>query len=704
VSERLPSAHFDLLIEPARQGQGEGSGGGTDERRPSRLYRARLIRSPAGEGDTEFELPWSARELEAWLGRLSGGRSLTPLLEDEVPGPDDRDPARTVGTTLFQAVFSGEVGSRFEVSLENCRKQGRALVVRLRFAGDPDLPRLPWEYLYDPRRRLHLAVSTETPILRYPELPEPSAPLRAPPPIRILAVTASPRGLASLAVKEEWREIEAALEPLIASGRIVLDHLEHATVRALAHHLRHQPFHVLHFVGHGEHNPSTGESVIILETEGGQPDPLPGSRLGALLHEGTLNLYPPAAERVGLKLVVLNACEAAYEPGTELLDSVARGLIHQGIPAVMAMQFPISDRAARRLSAQFYSALAAGEAVEGALTEARNALFVEGYGTEWGTPVLYLRSDDGHLFEEAPSSVAPFLPLAALPETPGGPSRAAVPPGRSPPFSRRLGGWIAAFLLTTGVAWGLWTVLEPGPVLRSDPRCPPHADLPGLAFAYIEAGTFRMGSEDGNKDERPTRQVHIAHPFCIGKTEVTVGQWEAVMGKGEEGERGRERELDSANLPKNGTSWEEAWRFTEELTERGGGEIYRLPTDAEWEYAARAGTETAYSFGDDPEDLPRYGNCLGDQSASGVFEKRAPVASFKPNPWGLFDVHGNVWEWVADAADGGRIRRGGGYENKAENCRSTQWFVSRPDWRVATAGLRLVLEVPSPASADASPG
>jgi formylglycine-generating enzyme required for sulfatase activity len=170
---------------------------------------------------------------------------------------------------------------------------------------------------------------------------------------------------------------------------------------------------------------------------------------------------------------------------------------------------------------------------------------------------------------------------------------------------------------------------------------------------------------------KPGREVQILDPFCIGRFEVTQGQWKKVMGDNPSGHKGDA-------LPVEGVLWEEIEEFLKRLNARSPGARYRLPTNAQWEYAARAGTAGAVSFDGNPEGLSRYGNCQGKTTMQ--------VGSLAPNPWGTFDMYGNVAELVQDdplpaTATPGmnalasvlpekHVRRGGSFRNKPENCDS----------------------------------
>jgi formylglycine-generating enzyme required for sulfatase activity len=220
----------------------------------------------------------------------------------------------------------------------------------------------------------------------------------------------------------------------------------------------------------------------------------------------------------------------------------------------------------------------------------------------------------------------------------------------------------------------------------------------GMEFVLIPAGTFQMGSTTGDSDERPVHQVTISQPFYLGKYEVTQAQWQAVMGQNPSLFQG------TPNLPVEQVWWDDVQEFIRKLNAKEGHTKYRLPTEAEWEYAARASTTTAYSFGDDATRLGEYAWYKGNAG-----ERTHPVGKLKPNPWGLYDMHGNVWEWVQDwyqryeseavtdprGPDLGthRSRRGCAWNNAAEVCRSTNRY-SSPGYRDDFLGFRLLRPAP----------
>lgn len=216
----------------------------------------------------------------------------------------------------------------------------------------------------------------------------------------------------------------------------------------------------------------------------------------------------------------------------------------------------------------------------------------------------------------------------------------------------------------------------------------------GIEFVLIPAGTFKMGAEGGEADERPMHQVTITQPFYLGKYEVTQAQWQAVMGINPS------FFSTSPNSPVESVWWTDVQAFIKKLNEMEGQALYRLPTEAEWEYAAHAGTTTAYSFGDATQQLGDY--AWYKANAGG---QTHPVGQLKPNAWGLYDMQGNVWEWVQDwygkyhseavqdpqgpASGTHRMRRGGGWNNVAKACRVTNRY-SVVGFRDDFIGFRLL--------------
>ena len=205
-------------------------------------------------------------------------------------------------------------------------------------------------------------------------------------------MTAAPKDLDFLDIEQEKQRLEQALEELRLSNKVKLTWLKGHTAYDLQNAMRRGLWHIFHFIGHGGFSPNTGEGLIALEDDDGFADHFGATNLARLLHDHRF-----------LRLVVLNSCEGARGNQQDLFSSTAATLIRRGIPAVLAMQYDITDRAAVELSRVFYEALAESIPVDRALGEARKAISYRIPNTlEWGTPVLYMRSPDGVLFAVKP--------------------------------------------------------------------------------------------------------------------------------------------------------------------------------------------------------------------------------------------------------------------------------------------------------------
>jgi len=226
-----------------------------------------------------------------------------------------------------------------------------------------------------------------------------------------------------------------------------------------------------------------------------------------------------------------------------------------------------------------------------------------------------------------------------------------------------------------------------------------------MEFMLIPPGTFLMGSPDSDvsnptafANETPAHHVTISQPFYLGQYQVTQAQWKALMGNNPS------QFTSNPDRPVDSVSWDDVQMFIKQLNEREGL-LYRLPTEAEWEYAARAGTTTAYCFGDDRRRLGEYAWYKENAGA-----QTHPVGTQQPNAWGLYDMHGNVWEWVQDwygdyapepvtdpqgpTSGSFRVFRGGSWNLVAWCCRSAFRHFDARGIRYGDLGFRLLRTAP----------
>jgi formylglycine-generating enzyme required for sulfatase activity len=218
-------------------------------------------------------------------------------------------------------------------------------------------------------------------------------------------------------------------------------------------------------------------------------------------------------------------------------------------------------------------------------------------------------------------------------------------------------------------------------------KAPPAGSDPALAVTPGSGQSFR-DCNDGCPEMVVVPKGNFKQAFAVGKFEVTFDEWGACVAGG--GCTGNPNPVDSGGWGKGrrpviNVSWDDAKEYVAWLS-RKTGKTYRLLSDAEWEYAARAGTTTAYSWGDDIGKGNANCSSCGSQWGN---KQTAPVGSFKPNDWGLFDMHGNVWEWCEDGDNSSRVLRGGAWNDNPWGLRSANRIGSRPSGRSSDFGFRL---------------
>ncbi|MBP7961483.1 MAG: tetratricopeptide repeat protein [Caldilineaceae bacterium] len=375
---------FDLLISATLDG-----------------YAVRLVSSPRGSLPAQpFAHPWAGVELDSVIAQL--------IQHDEHGAGRRQGTVKKLGGQLYDSLFRGEL----RVSLARCRdeaaRQGLPLRIKLRLHEVPDLARLPWEFLYDASRDAFLALDDQTPLIYDLELAEAVNPIAVTPPLHILSVISNPAELGlALDVESEWDNLQSSLSDLVRLRQVTIERLAEPSLAALQRTLSREAIHIFNFIGHGQFaesdtDVSGGQGLLIFQDALGGAEPVEAERLGRLLHNAR-----------SLRLAVLNTCEGARTNHTDPFSGVAQTLLRQGLPAVIAMQFPITDQAALTFSHEFYASLADGHPVDRALTSARIAMYAQHFSSEWGAPRLFMRTADGHLWLSPEPELKPGKAMSA---------------------------------------------------------------------------------------------------------------------------------------------------------------------------------------------------------------------------------------------------------------------------------------------------
>ncbi len=348
------------------------------------LCHVDVLRSPAGQTSAQVRLDvdrWSDGRQGFQAAVLASGVLVRRVLTEH------EQIIRDVGQELFVALLgTGEVGALYRATLAVAADTGEQLSILLSI-DNPALASLPWEAMYDDAAGTYVGLRHQ--LIRYIPAALSTAPLAFRPPLRILGVISSPRGLPSLDVDSERETLNRALAGHVDEGLIEITWLSSATWEQLHDLLLSQRWEVLHFIGHGDFDAVRNRGVLALSTADGRVDLVEARRFADLFRQAD-----PAP-----RLVVLNTCSGAVAGSDDFFASSAAALVRAGINAVAAMQYAISDVASRAFTAGFYSAIARGRGVDEAISSGRISIRGSSNRTmEWITPVLYLRGS-GLIFD-----------------------------------------------------------------------------------------------------------------------------------------------------------------------------------------------------------------------------------------------------------------------------------------------------------------
>jgi formylglycine-generating enzyme required for sulfatase activity len=493
-----------------------------------------------------------------------------------------------------------------------------------------------------------------------------------------------------LQLDQEIRQIRAEIHKGLHRDRVSLDPYLAASPDDLLEALDESPANVLHFMGHSER-----EGIVLV-----------GERNEAILIRTAALVMALEAAGERIKLVVLNSCKSM---------ETARALA--GVcGCAIGMKQKIRDPAAWTFSRTFYRALANGRSVRKAFDQGRAALAFRGLSEE-DLPELMPCGVD-------PASIG--LTDHGQPPSPGEPSRNEIETVHRENHSLPAGGIVTPAShkpqLSEAKAGAVLEiespVSTPGLVVSSGT---PISSI-GMKLVPIPAGEFLMGSPDSDPDadddEKPQHLVRITRPFLLAPWPVTQSQYQKVMGETPSYFK------DQPENPVETVSWYDAVRFCNRLSEMEklkpfykieGKSVtilskespgFRLPAEAEWEYACRAGSKARYSFGDDSTSL---GEHAWYRENSG--QKTQPVGKKRPNKFGLYDMHGNVWEWCWDGWDKDyyklfsmhkpvvdplgpslttfRVVRGGGWDFSPRSLWSAARVTREPDDKLVSLGFRV---------------
>ena len=373
-------------------------------------YRVEAVAPDGSRASGTFRLPVDETQLDNFV--LQVGQPRRNVRKFRSP---QMERAKDFGGRLFEALVAGDVRDLYRSARSGAEARGVGLRVTLYLTEVPTLMSVPWEFLFE--RPSFLAQSIYTPLVRSLDLKYVRQPHPVVLPLRILGVVSRPKGVVALDVEGEQQRLAEALAPLSEAGLVTLEWLPRATLSDL-HDVISRPgeIHVLHYIGHGAYDERTDSGILLFEDEDGLRHEVTGEELGTLLQD-----------EHSLRLVVLNSCEGARTSHVDPFSGVASSLVEVGIPAVIGMQFEITDEAAVTFGESLYKAIVNGYPVDAALAQVRKAIFAARHDVEFGTPVLFLRATDAHLFK---------FDRRAVPASP--PIPAAPPVDRSEPVEERV--------------------------------------------------------------------------------------------------------------------------------------------------------------------------------------------------------------------------------------------------------------------------
>ncbi len=353
---------------------------------------------------------------DEYLSEEISSQDLASIWEEFDKNKSTREQLEKVGRVLFNSLFHGNILNKYNLEFGKIRDDdSKGLRIRL-FIKDPTMARLPWELLFDPSKNRFLATWIKTPVVRYLRVSDENRGLNILPPLKVLVAIPSFSGLN---VVEEERIIRSAFAEMEKKRMVQLEFMtDRVSIVTITNVLKEKgPFHIFHFIGHGCFKKGEDDGYLLVNRDpvGDESDSdalIDVEDLEQLSAEDFADLFQNHST---LKLVVLNSCLGAKASQTKPLSGIVPRLFAREIPAVVAMQYPIMNEAALRFAAQFYGSLCKGYQrglIDVAVTGARNLMHIKGRSElSFATPVLFMRSDSGAIFDLRIDEPEPELPI-----------------------------------------------------------------------------------------------------------------------------------------------------------------------------------------------------------------------------------------------------------------------------------------------------
>ncbi|MGB3536200.1 MAG: SUMF1/EgtB/PvdO family nonheme iron enzyme [Microcoleaceae cyanobacterium] len=650
---------------------------------------------------------------------------LQPVLTNQL---NNYKQAQKLGEVLFEAIFDDvlchELINFYQEAVRN-KKQLLRIELDIDEQTMPEVAALPWEFMCLPASanvgNRWLGTDPNIVFSRRRALWHSASPIQLEKgeKLRIALAIAAPQDLGHV----EYEQVKEALENLAKDQpeKIeLLPILNPATATAIDNLLEQKP-HIFHFIGHGQMQHEAGDEVgqIALVKKVFNT----ASWINAGAFSELFNRWSPG-------VVLLQACESGMLSASRAFAGAASKIVNMNISVVVAMQYEVSNMTASQFAYEFYQRLAKGEPVDVAAQNGRRTIGLETQHRkrDFATPVIFMRVQDGYLFkrenkERSNETVGFYNSSQLTTKEEKSPIAYTLSPNINRVEEPQNTQLIIPSVPGTQTFEFTTVIIDAHGKEISRSQSQNHfliEDLGNgvmLKMVVIPGGEFLMGSPDSEgsrySNERPQHSVTIK-PFLISKYPITKAQWREVACLPEVHRKLKllPSRLGGKSHPVTKVSWYDAVEFCDRLS-RKTAQQYRLPSEAEWEYACRARTTTPFHFGETiTTSLANFdGRYPYASEYQGIYlKKTTPVDHFNiANNFGLFDMHGNVLEWCLDhwhnnyenaPTDGNewldnsehenRVKRGGSWRNEPLLCRSSSRKPDNASKQAPNIGFRIV--------------